>query len=236
MVAASAGNHAQGVALAAQELGITATIFMPLGVPVPKLLATRGYGAEVVLEGADVDETLRGRRRVRRAHGRRAHPAVRPPRHHRRPGHARSRDPRPVPDVETVVVPIGGGGLIAGVASAVEAQARRGRPHGAHRRRAGRERGRLPAVARGGAAGRRSRRRRRSPTASPSARPGCLELRRSSGTPSTRSSRSRDDDIARALLVLLERAKLVVEPAGAVGVAAILTGAGRGDWRRPSSS
>jgi len=48
VVAASAGNHAQGVALAAQALGIPATIFMPLGVPVPKLLATRGYGAEVV--------------------------------------------------------------------------------------------------------------------------------------------------------------------------------------------
>jgi threonine dehydratase len=50
VVAASAGNHAQGVASAAQKLGIPATIFMPLGVPVPKLLATRGYGAEV-LEG-----------------------------------------------------------------------------------------------------------------------------------------------------------------------------------------
>src|SRR5690606_18300966 len=59
VVAASAGNHAQGVALAAQELGIPATIFMPLGVPVPKLLATRGYGADVVLEGATVDTSLR---------------------------------------------------------------------------------------------------------------------------------------------------------------------------------
>ncbi|MDZ4046637.1 MAG: pyridoxal-phosphate dependent enzyme, partial [Rhodoglobus sp.] len=59
VVAASAGNHAQGVALAAQALGIPATIFMPLGVPVPKLLATRGYGAEVVLEGETVATTLR---------------------------------------------------------------------------------------------------------------------------------------------------------------------------------
>ena len=59
VVAASAGNHAQGVALAAQALGIPATIFMPLGVPVPKLLATRGYGAEVILEGATVDTPLR---------------------------------------------------------------------------------------------------------------------------------------------------------------------------------
>ena len=59
VVAASAGNHAQGVALAAQQLGIAATIFMPLGVPVPKLLATRGYGAEVILEGATVETPLR---------------------------------------------------------------------------------------------------------------------------------------------------------------------------------
>lgn len=59
VVAASAGNHAQGVALAAQALGIPATVFMPLGVPVPKLLATRGYGAEVVLEGETVTTSLR---------------------------------------------------------------------------------------------------------------------------------------------------------------------------------
>ncbi|MGO2095575.1 MAG: threonine ammonia-lyase, partial [Candidatus Microbacterium stercoravium] len=58
VVAASAGNHAQGVALAAQQLGIRATIYMPLGVPVPKLLATRGYGAEVVLAGDGVEVGL----------------------------------------------------------------------------------------------------------------------------------------------------------------------------------
>ena len=58
VVAASAGNHAQGVALAAQQLGIKATIYMPLGVPVPKLLATRGYGAEVVLAGDGVEVGL----------------------------------------------------------------------------------------------------------------------------------------------------------------------------------
>src|SRR5690606_21877084 len=58
VVAASAGNHAQGVAFAAKELGIQATIFMPIGVALPKLQATRGYGAEVVLHGHVVDETL----------------------------------------------------------------------------------------------------------------------------------------------------------------------------------
>ena len=59
VVAASAGNHAQGVALAARQLGIAATIFMPVGVALPKLQATRDYGAEVVLRGHNVDESLR---------------------------------------------------------------------------------------------------------------------------------------------------------------------------------
>ena len=59
VVAASAGNHAQGVAFAARELGIAATIFMPIGVALPKLQATRNYGADVVLRGTTVEEPLR---------------------------------------------------------------------------------------------------------------------------------------------------------------------------------
>jgi threonine dehydratase len=58
VVAASAGNHAQGVAFAARELGIHATIFMPVGVALPKLEATRAYGADVVLRGDSMGETL----------------------------------------------------------------------------------------------------------------------------------------------------------------------------------
>ncbi len=58
VVAASAGNHAQGVALAARELGIPATIFTPVGVALPKLQATRHYGADVVLRGHSVEEAL----------------------------------------------------------------------------------------------------------------------------------------------------------------------------------
>src|SRR3954454_8422134 len=58
VVAASAGNHAQGVALAAKLLGIKATVFMPEGAPIPKLNATRGYGAEVVFHGAYLDQSL----------------------------------------------------------------------------------------------------------------------------------------------------------------------------------
>ncbi|WP_035697176.1 pyridoxal-phosphate dependent enzyme, partial [Glycomyces tenuis] len=57
-VAASAGNHAQGVALAAATLGIRATVFMPAGAPLPKVAATKGYGADVILGGATVDDAL----------------------------------------------------------------------------------------------------------------------------------------------------------------------------------
>jgi threonine dehydratase len=67
VVCASAGNHAQGVAFAARELGIKATIFMPVGVPLPKLQATKDYGAEVVLRGHTVDEPLRAAAEFARA-------------------------------------------------------------------------------------------------------------------------------------------------------------------------
>src|SRR5688572_15864559 len=58
VVAASAGNHAQGVALAAGLLGIQATVFMPVGAPLPKIAATKGYGAKIEFFGSSVDEAL----------------------------------------------------------------------------------------------------------------------------------------------------------------------------------
>src|SRR3954470_788125 len=58
VVAASAGNHAQGVALAAQMLGIHSTVFMPEGAPIPKEKATRGYGADVRFHGRNIDDAL----------------------------------------------------------------------------------------------------------------------------------------------------------------------------------
>ena len=67
VVAASAGNHAQGVALAAQSLGIKATVFMPEGAPIPKEKATRGYGADVVFHGRYLEDALAAARRVRRS-------------------------------------------------------------------------------------------------------------------------------------------------------------------------
>ena len=87
VVAASAGNHAQGVALAAQLLGIKATVFMPEGAPIPKEKATRAYGADVIFHGRYLEDALRGRAGVLGGDRGGAHPPLRPPRHRGRAGH-----------------------------------------------------------------------------------------------------------------------------------------------------
>ncbi|MBQ9916733.1 MAG: threonine ammonia-lyase [Microbacterium sp.] len=222
VVAASAGNHAQGVALAAQQLGISATIFMPLGVPVPKLLATRGYGAEVILEGATVETPLR----LAAEFAERTGAVLIHPFDHRDivvgQGTLGLELVEDLPDLDTVIVGIGGGGLAAGVAAAVKARAaaegRRVRIIGVQAENSAAYPTSLaagypiqvpttPTIADGIAV----------------ARPGDLpfELIRQFVDEVVTVT---EDDIARALLVLLERAKQVVEPAGAVGVAAILAG------------
>ncbi len=222
VVAASAGNHAQGVALAAQELGIPATIFMPLGVPVPKLLATRGYGADVVLEGATVETPLR----LAAEFAERTGAVLIHPFDHADiiagQGTLGLELYDELPDLETVVLGIGGGGLIAGVAAAVKARAA---AEGRTVRVIGVQAENSAAYPSSLAAGRPLEVATR-PTIADGiavARPGDIPfdiIRELVDEVVTVS----DDDIARALLVLLERAKQVVEPAGAVGVAAILAG------------
>ncbi len=223
VVAASAGNHAQGVALAARELGIPATIFTPVGVALPKLQATRHYGAEVVLRGHSVEEALSAAKDF----GARTGAVFIPPFDHpdviAGQGTLGLEIVDQVPDVDTVVVPIGGGGVIAGIAIAVKGLAERlGRTIrviGVQAANAASYPDSLdagepvtiqttPTIADGIAV----------------ARPGELNF------PIIRDLVDEivtvsDDDVARALLVLLERAKLVVEAAGAVGVAAIMAGA-----------
>jgi threonine dehydratase len=222
VVAASAGNHAQGVALAAQQLGIAATIFMPLGVPVPKLLATRGYGADVVLEGATVETPLRlAAEFAERTGAVLIHPFDHPDivRGQGTLGLELFDD---VPDLATVVVGIGGGGLAAGVAAAVKARAA---AVGRTVRVVGVQAENSAAYPSSLAAGQPLEVATR-PTIADGiavARPGDLPfalIREFVDEVVTVS----EDDIARALLVLLERAKQVVEPAGAAGVAAILAG------------
>lgn len=222
VVAASAGNHAQGVAFAARELGIKATIFMPVGVALPKLQATRSYGAEVILRGHTVSEPLRAAAEFAETHG----AVLIPPFDHRDvvagQGTLGLEILDQVPDLDTVIVPIGGGGLISGVASALKQRfAREGRVVriigvqvvNAAAYPVSLERGEvteitvLPTIADGIAV----------------ARPGILNFEIIKDTVDQVITVT-DDDTARALLVLLERAKLVVEPAGAVAVAALLTG------------
>ncbi|GAA1958355.1 threonine ammonia-lyase [Microbacterium deminutum] len=222
VVAASAGNHAQGVALAANELGISATIFMPLGVPVPKLLATRGYGADVVLEGATVETPLRlAAEFAQRTGAVFIHPFDHPDVIAGQ-GTLGLELLDEVPDVETIVVGIGGGGLIAGVAAAVKARAAiEGRAVRIVGVQAENSAAYPPSLAAGHPIEIATR-----PTIADGiavARPGDLpfEIIREYVDEVVTVS---EDDIARALLVLLERAKQVVEPAGAVGVAAILAG------------
>jgi threonine dehydratase len=120
VIAASAGNHAQAVAYHATKRGITAEICMPLTTPITKVSATRGYGAEVVLVGANYDEACQ--EAMRRCHERNLtfiHPfddeAVIAGQ-----GTIGLEMLEAHADVDAVIVPIGGGGLIAGVACAVK--------------------------------------------------------------------------------------------------------------------
>ncbi|UOQ88553.1 threonine ammonia-lyase [Agromyces endophyticus] len=223
VVAASAGNHAQGVAFAARELGIRATIFMPVGVALPKLEATKAYGADVVLAGASVGETLEAAAAFAAETG----AVVIPPFDHvdvvAGQGTLGLEILDQAPDAATIVVPIGGGGLAAGIASAAKqraaAEGRTIRVIGVQSENA------APYVA-SLAAG--------SPQSVPVVptiadgiavyRPGELNFAIISDAVDEVVTVT-EDDIARALLVLLERAKLVVEPAGAVAVAAIMKGA-----------
>ncbi|GGD73462.1 threonine ammonia-lyase [Microbacterium murale] len=222
VVAASAGNHAQGVALAAQALGIPATIFMPLGVPVPKLLATRGYGAEVVLEGETVATSLR----LAAEFAERTGAVMIHPFDHRDvvigQGTLGLELIADAPDVDTILVGIGGGGLIAGVAAAAKgAAAQAGRTVRVIGVQAENAAAMPPSLADGHPVEIVTL-----PTIADGilvAKPGAVPFEIIKDLVDDVVTVT-DDDIARAILILLEQAKVVVEPAGAVGVAAILAG------------
>jgi threonine dehydratase len=222
VVAASAGNHAQGVALAARELGIAATIFMPVGVALPKLQATRNYGADVILRGHTVSEPLRAAAEFAETTG----AILIHPFDHMDvitgQGTLGLEILDQVPNVETIVVPVGGGGLIAGIASAVTQRAaldgRKIKVIGVQVENSAPypvsiERGEPVEI-------------RTKPTIADGiavSKPGDLNFAIIRDLVDEIVTVT-EDETARALLVLLERAKLVVEPAGAVAVAAILAG------------
>jgi len=222
VVAASAGNHAQGVAFAARELGIRATIFMPVGVAIPKFQATREYGADVVLSGSIVDETLRAAADFATETGAVLIPPFDHPDVIAGQGTLGLEILDEVPDATTIIVPIGGGGLISGVASAVKQRAAR---EGRTVRVIGVQAANAAAYPVSLEAGEPTEISLVATIADGIAvsKPGILNfsiIRDAVDEIVTVS----EDDMARALLVLLERAKLVVEPAGAAAVAAILAG------------
>jgi threonine dehydratase len=119
VVAASAGNHAQGVAFAAARLGTRATVVMPVGAPLPKVEATRGYGAEVILQGETVEDALT----AALAHAREDGSVFIHPFDHpdvvAGQGTVGVEILEQCPQVRTIAVPVGGGGLAAGITVAV---------------------------------------------------------------------------------------------------------------------
>jgi len=216
VVAASAGNHAQGVALAASLLGTSSTVFMPAGAPLPKVEATRAYGAEIRFAGVTVDESLAAAAQFSAETG----AVLIHPFDHADivagQGTVGLEILDQAPDVKTVVASVGGGGLISGTAAAIKAA----RPDV-----------RVVGVQAAGAA----------------AYPGSL----AAGRPTPLDSMATiadgiavgcpgdltyamvrdlvdgivtvsEESLSQALLLCLERAKLVVEPAGAAAVAAIM--------------
>lgn len=222
VVAASAGNHAQGVALAASRLGISARIYMPRGAALPKIAATRDHGAEVVLHGNTVDEALTEAKAYAQSTGAVfVHPfdnediiAGQ--------GTLGLEILEQVPDVDTILVGVGGGGLLAGLALAVRAKeeelGKKIRIIGVQAQNAAAYPPSLAAdalvpltkvstIADGIAVG----------------LPGQLPFAIIKNLVDDVHTVS-EDDIARALIFLLERNKLVVEPAGSVPVAALISG------------
>ncbi|MCW2670845.1 MAG: threonine dehydratase [Frankiales bacterium] len=216
VVAASAGNHAQGVALAARLLGCSATVFMPTGAPIPKVQATKAYGATVQLHGATVDEALQAAAAFAAETGA---VLIHPFDHSdviAGQGTVGLELLEQCPDVRTVVVCTGGGGLVSGIAAAVKAL----RPDVEV----------VAAQAAGAAA---------FPQSLAAGRPtpllsmGTMADGIAVGCPGDVTFRHvrdlvdrvvtvDDDALSRALLLSLERAKLVVEPAGAAGLAAVM--------------
>ncbi|WP_263410861.1 threonine ammonia-lyase [Terriglobus tenax] len=120
VIAASAGNHAQGVAYHATKRGIAATIVMPLATPLVKVTATRNFGANVVLHGANYDEAYAEAMRLREEHGFTFVHPFDDPAVIAGQGVIGLEMLDQVPNLGAVIVPIGGGGMVGGIATAVK--------------------------------------------------------------------------------------------------------------------
>jgi threonine dehydratase len=216
VIAASAGNHAQGVALAASSLGARATVVMPAAAPLPKVAATRSYGAEVILHGAAVEDALAKACELAEETGSIfIHPFEHPDVIAGQ-GTVGLEIAEQCPQARTVVLPVGGGGLAAGVAVAASSVLPKARLIGVQAEA-------IAPVPGSVAAG--------YPVAvTPSAtmadgiavaKPGALTIALLARH-GARVLTVTEENLSRALLLCLERAKQLVEPAGAAGVAALL--------------
>ncbi len=216
VIAASAGNHAQGVAFAAALLGAKATVVMPERAPLPKVEATRSYGAEVILHGSTVEDALARARELAAEHGSIfIHPFEHPDVVIGQ-GTVGLEIVEQCPDVRTIAVPVGGGGLASGIAVVAKGTSPAIRVIGVQAEAvaafpASLAAGHPVTVAPG-------------PTMADGiavACPGELAF----AVLASRVHRMvtvTEESLSRALLLCLERSKQVVEPAGAAGVAALL--------------
>ncbi|MFF7264635.1 threonine ammonia-lyase [Streptomyces sp. NPDC008159] len=216
VVAASAGNHAQGVALASSLLGVRSTVFMPKGAPLPKISATEEYGAEVRLHGTVVDETLAAAQEYAAGTGAVfIHPFDHPDIIAGQ-GTVGLEILDQCPDVRTIVVGVGGGGLAAGIAVAVKSVRPDVRIIGVQAEGAAAY---PPSLAAG----------RPMAVTNPATMADGIRVGRPGDVPFEIVADLVDEvrtvseyNLSSALLLCLERAKLVVEPAGASPVAALL--------------
>jgi threonine dehydratase len=218
VIAASAGNHAQGVALAAGALGVRCTIVMPTGAPLAKVTATQAYGATVVLHGDTYDDAYAHALELQARNGMVYIPAFDDPDIIAGQGTLGLEILADLPDVEALLVSIGGGGLISGIATAIKALKPDVRiigvqASGAASMRAALDAGHLVTL----------------PSISTIA--DGIATRRT-GELTFAIVRDLvdevltvdDEEIVHAVLLLMERCKLLVEGAGAAGLAALLSG------------
>jgi len=218
VIAASAGNHAQGVALAARHFGVAATIVMPEGAPLAKVAATRELGAKAVLHGGGYDDAFKHALALQQESGAVLIHAFEDPLVIAGQGTVGLEILDDLPDVDTIVVPVGGGGLIAGIAVAVKAMRPQARIVGVEASAAASMGASLLAgrvmtlahantIADGIAV--------RTPGAEAFAI--CRDMVDELVTVD-------DDEIAQTILFLLERCKIIAEGAGAAAVAAVMGG------------
>ena len=218
VVASSAGNHAQGVACASTAHGIAATIFMPKTAPIAKVQATEGYGAKVMLAGDCFDDSYREAcAYCEKAGAKFIHP-YNDPDVIAGQGTLGLEILQDVPDADVIITPAGGGGLLAGVAFAAKQMKPGIKVYGVQAAGA-------DAIARSFEAGEHVCTDTSSTIADGIAvkNPGdlCVEMINRYVDGVVRVS---DGEIAEAILLLMERCKQIVEPAGATPVAAVLNG------------